>query len=72
MKKFWCTKKGNFNLEGNIPSNPDERLSFIKGIFQNTVDLFLKNFNPKNQLVIHFDCDLYSSTFMFLRNSIII
>lgn len=59
-------EKGHFDLKGNIPSIYDNRISFIKGLFQDTLDLFLGNYNSKNILVIHFDCDLYSSTLYVL------
>jgi O-methyltransferase len=59
-------KKSHFDLKGKIPNIDDERLIFIKGLFQDKLELFLKNYNPINKLVIHLDCDLYSSTLYVL------
>lgn len=61
-KNLRNVEKGHFDLKGNIPSINDNRISFIKGFFQDTLDLFLENYNSKNRLVVHLDCDLYSST----------
>ena len=36
-------KKGTFNLSGNVPDIGDERIKFVKGWFQNTLPLFLKD-----------------------------
>jgi len=66
-ENFWGElKKGDFDLRGEIPNIVDDRLTLIKGLFQDTLDLFLKNYSPKNKLVLHFDCDLYSSSLYVL------
>jgi len=51
-------KKGDFNLEGNIPNVPG--VKFYKGIFTDTIPEYLKVAKPLK--VLHIDCDLYSST----------
>jgi len=59
-------KKGAFNLEGNIPKLGDPRIHLIKGLFQDTLRLFLKTFERDKKLIIHLDADLYSSTMFCL------
>ena len=54
--------KGSFDLRGRIPETNDKRIQFIKGLFQDTLRSFLNNFTPDGRLVIHIDCDIYSST----------
>ena len=59
-------RKNHFNVNGVTPDIKDERCRFIKGLFQDTLDDFLKQFKPKEKLVIHNDSDLYSSTLFML------
>jgi O-methyltransferase len=54
--------KSTFDVEGAIPIIDDTRVSFHKGWFSDTLPGFLKAFQPKGQLVVHLDADLYSST----------
>ena len=54
--------KKQFDVSGRIPETNDKRIQFIKGIFQDTLRPFLKNYTPQNRLVIHNDSDIYSST----------
>ena len=56
-------KKGSMNAV-DIPDITDERASFIKGLFQDTLPTFLKENNLDNgkRKIIHFDADLFSST----------
>jgi hypothetical protein len=67
-------KKGTFNVNGNIPDINDNRISFIKGLFQDTLPSFLIKYNPHSQIVIHNDSDLYSSTLFTLTqcNSLLV
>ena len=51
-----------FDVRGCAPETNDKRIQFIKGIFQDTLRTFLNNFTPKGRLVVHNDCDIYSST----------
>ena len=56
------TVKNTYDVGGKIPSINDTRVSFIKGLFQDTLDDFLRVYNPQSQLIIHNDSDLYSAT----------
>jgi O-methyltransferase len=55
-----------WNCEGNVPEINDERIQFFKGLFQNTIDKFLKNYEPQKNIVIHNDSDLYTSSLYLL------
>ena len=61
--------KGTWDCQGETPKIDDQRIEFFKGIFQNTLDGFLKKYSSSNQLVIHNDSDLYSSTMYVLTRS---
>jgi hypothetical protein len=54
------------DVSGKYPQIDDKRVSFIKGLFQNTLPVFLKSFKCNSQLIINNDSDLYSSTLFVL------
>ena len=54
--------KNTFDVQGKFPDIEDDRVSFIKGVFQDTLDPFLEKFKSDKRLVIHNDSDMYSST----------
>jgi hypothetical protein len=54
--------KGSFSAKGEAPPIPDPRVRFVKGLFQETLPGFLKWFKPRNQLVVHIDCDLFTAS----------
>jgi len=58
--------KGTFAVAGLPPAIADSRVSFHKGLFQHTLYPFLRSFQRNEQLVVHVDCDLYSSTLFCL------
>ena len=60
--------KGTFDVGGAVPQIDDERVSFIKGWFQNTLPGFVKEFTPRSRLVVRSDSNLYSSTLFTLAN----
>lgn len=53
--------QGSFDVNGNLPDITDPRVRFIKGLFQKTLAGFLEGFRNSNRMVVHVDCDLYSS-----------
>jgi O-methyltransferase len=56
-----------------VPEVEDSRVDFIVGWFQESLPRFMLSFEPRHQLVIHSDSDLFSSTLYLLAslNSII-
>jgi hypothetical protein len=59
-------RAGAFDVQGAAPRQDDPRVSFVAGLFQATLVGFLRSFEPRHQLVVHLDCDLYSSTLFCL------
>ncbi|MGI9456412.1 MAG: TylF/MycF/NovP-related O-methyltransferase [Aeoliella sp.] len=59
-------KKSTFSTGGELPQTDDERVSFVKGLFQETLPSFMKEYCPNGQLLIHNDSDLYSATMFVL------
>jgi len=53
--------EGCFDVGGRPPIIDDSRVAFVTGLFQETLVGFLKNFRNNHRLVVHIDCDLYSS-----------
>ena len=68
-EKWQRFEKGAFSTDGSVPIFSDQRIKFIKGLFQKTLPNFLKNFSEESKnktFLIHFDADLYSSTLFTL------
>jgi hypothetical protein len=63
---FGVMRKHHYNTEGQIPEIDDQRVSFIKGLFQDSLPGFLEKYNSEKRKVIHMDADLYSSTLFVL------
>lgn len=58
--------KGTFNLDGVVPKVEDKRVDFIKGYFQNTLPKFISENKFEDELIVHYDADLFSSTLFCL------
>jgi|GEM_PF-873836 O-methyltransferase len=55
--------KGTFTTLGKLPQIADSRVQFVVGWYQRSLSGFLAEYRPKgNQIIIHNDSDLYSST----------
>jgi O-methyltransferase len=59
-------ERSAFDTGGQIPQLDDQRVSFVKGLFQDTLPRFREGYQARGQLVIHNDSDLYSSTLYVL------
>ena len=66
LPEAWVIPKGAFDRGGEIPVIGDDRVKFVKGLFQESLLPFLQEFHPQNKLVVHLDADLYSSTLFVL------
>jgi len=60
------TPKGTFSLQGHAPELSDPRVHLITGLFQKTLYPFLATYQRGNRIVVHVDCDLYTSTLFCL------
>lgn len=68
-EKWGSVDAGGYSNHGKIPQINDSRVSFIVGLFQETLTQFIKdhsNLKTKRK-VIHLDADLYSSTSYVLK-----
>jgi O-methyltransferase len=64
---FGVLKKGHFSTGGILPDTNDERCTYEKGLFQDSLPPFVKGFDfASRRNVIHMDADLYSSTLFVL------
>ncbi len=59
-------KKGDMSNSCKPPEIDDTRVSFYQGLFQQTLNGFLKNYLPNKRRIIHMDADLYSATIYVL------
>lgn len=65
---FGVMKKKHYDTKGATPNIDDKRVTFISGLFQNSLPGFLETYKSERRKVIHMDADLYSSTlFVFTR-----
>ncbi len=58
--------RGSFTAAEKVPATSDSRVTFVRGSFQDTLRPFLDDFAPRGRIVVHVDCDLYSSTLYLL------
>jgi len=69
LPEQWLDRpKGSFSTLGVVPTMNDDRAHFIKGLFQETLRPFLKDYRQKNRMIIHLDADLYTATLYTLMN----
>jgi hypothetical protein len=61
-------KKGSMSADGKLPELADSRCTFKKGLFQETLPSFLKDYTFGKRNVIHMDADLYTSTLYVLTS----
>ena len=58
---------GHFDTRGLTPPTIDRRVSFVAGLFQETLAHFLASYDRAGrQVVVHIDCDLYASALFCL------
>jgi len=58
--------KGTFSANGKVPEISDPRCSFVKGLFHDTVPVWLTGRTFPGRSILHLDADLYSSTLVAL------
>ena len=59
--------KGSFDVNGRVPEIADPRATIVSGLFQETLEEFLRKYDRRGRrLVVHLDADLYSSTMFVL------
>ena len=68
LPQDWDTagmSRGSLSADGLLPDIKDERVRFIRGLFQETSAEWLgivEQVKSTHQVIVHFDADLYSST----------
>ena len=62
-------KAGTFSLEGNFPQIEDDRIEFVKGLFQDSFPGWLKDRKLDRKTVWHLDPDLYSATIFVMSQA---
>lgn len=70
LPEYWKPgrPKGTFSTYGNPPYVDDKRVQLVVGWFHQTIPEFLKSYRPTNRIVVHNDCDLYSSSLYCLTS----
>jgi hypothetical protein len=58
--------KAAFSTGGKVPDVVDQRCTFVKGLFQDTLSGWLSGREFTRRIVLHLDADLYSSTLFAL------
>jgi len=66
---FRTVKSKECDAGGELPRCDDVRVSFVSGLFQDTLSDFLQGYRESGQLVINNDCDLYSATMYVLTRA---
>jgi len=72
LPEHWINSKpkGAYSTSGKTPEIQDKRVSFHKGLFQETLPLLIKNrtIDFSKQLIVNLDADLYSATAFVLAS----
>lgn len=63
---FGVMKKKHYDTKGVTPNIEDNRVTFVAGLFQESLSTFLEEYNSNIRKVVHMDADLYSSTLYVL------
>lgn len=59
--------KGHFSTGGELPKTDDPRVTFHKGLFQETLNYSFASFQDRDgTLICHIDCDIYSGAIYVL------
>ena len=68
LPEYWTrdNPNGTFDVQGQLPVVDDQRISFVKGWFQNTLVPFLDDHQMNKTLFVHYDADLFSATLYVL------
>ena len=68
LPEHWnaASPKGAFSKKGQAPKIDDARVTFVKGLFQQSLPGFLREYAPRARQVVHLDADLYSATLYVL------
>lgn len=61
-EKYGTYEVGTFSLKGRFPAIKDDRIIFVKGLFQSTLLNTISKIDFNKSLILHLDSDLYSST----------
>lgn len=70
LPEDWGTAFKKGAMRADIPETGDDRVQYIKGLFQDTLPGFLRghDLNGNRRKVIHLDADLFSSTLFTLAS----
>jgi O-methyltransferase len=66
LPEDWTNDKPAGTFSTAVPKIDDKRCHLVTGLFHNTLYGFLAGFEARGQLIIHLDCDLYSSALFCL------
>jgi hypothetical protein len=66
LPEDWTADKPAGTFSTGVPQIGDDRCRLLMGLFHDTLYPFLAEFQTRGQLVVHIDCDLYSSALFCL------
>ena len=65
-ERYGSLKQGVFNMKGQFPEISDERIKFVKGLFQDTLLENIKFINFSDRVILHIDSDLFTAALYVL------